>query len=288
MSEYAYLIPYPGADPILTSIYSITPNDKDKDYRCNGVVYGKTCYAPLCPVFSDHPHLRLRNPHRYHHIPGCPCDKSADALRVDHLDRAGTRTSPVNLLERFGKFQKLPKKRIPAHNSGSNAEETDAASHPLDTRPHRYGSRLPDTLSQAIVLWSALPVDAPYAGTTVGNLLIDSRNIHNYRANGIPAGRIAVVLCSMINKDKLAHITPNRASGEIILQDAYPGKEDTHGLLIAIKADYTAAKLIFGAKGNIIAIMAQWIPHPTIPNAYTSTDIIRRGNVCIFNREFFG
>ena len=287
MSITSNYIPYPGAEPIPTHINTVSDEDRAKDFRCDGKVLNKICNAPQCPQLGKFPRFRLRDPQRDHHIPGCPNDESADALRIDHLDQTGRHTTSRELLARLCHNPQTRTKTAPPRDTPMPYGAQDSGALTLDTRPHRYGSRPPDTLRQAIVLWSTLPVDAPYADTTVGDLLIDQRNIRDYRANGVPSGRIAVILCAKIGTKTLDRVVPARVSSEIVLRDAYAYRDKTQGLLISFKADAPARNAIFKAEDKIIAIMAQWMPHPTIPGAYTATDIIRKGNLCFFAYNFF-
>ena len=173
-------------------VHQLTEKDLDNEFQCCGRVEhdGEICCAPLRPSF----HLKyfyqasLANPHKK----GCPYYRKAKETPVNVLDQRAEKLKIKDLLKKIGKTRG----ETPGGPSGGpktplrkEEDDEDDLYKPVIPR-HKH----PRDIRQIVDLLKKLPLSARYADSTVGQLIVDERNIESYRLGEIPIGKPLVVI----------------------------------------------------------------------------------------------
>ena len=125
------------------------------------------------------------------HKPGCPYYCKAKETRVPVLDRRAKDKTSDDFLNKFTKEKKKgPKEPVPDPPDPEPGPEDDEEDIP---KPVVQRNRHPKDAEELVDLLTELPITAPYAETLVGNLIMDERNVEEYRSGELPARNLVCV-----------------------------------------------------------------------------------------------
>ena len=268
------------------NINDIGKEDRDVTYICSGKTNGKLCGIKMIPVFGETPYFRSAPDCR--HICDCPFDESETAVIKRHLDVTGSKTTIETLLSAFSKGEKQARKKQVSQGTGAKTAEKDAEKQEKEeSRRIIREARDPRNLKELCALLTKTDLDEPYAGIPVRDSIVDHRTVKAYREHGLSDEQMAVVLCGRISKDRLDKCFPGRAPQAIVLRDAFSFEDKAAPLLFELRTGSAVKQKIFAAPSDhIIAVFAQWHPHPTNPRTYFC-DQIQVGQVFAANKDFF-
>lgn len=270
----------------IVNINSIDKEDRNATYICCGMVRGKLCRAKMIPVFGETPYFRSAPDSK--HIYACPHDESKRAVIRRHLDVTGSKTTVEELLSDFDKGETQVRKKQASQGAGTKTSEKGEAKQAKE-EPMRIirEARNPRNLKELCELLVNTEPDELYANTPVRRIIVDRRTIKDYRADGLSDGQTAVVLCSRIKSESLDRYFPDRDPQELVLRDAFSFESQKKPMLFAFRTSLAVKNMIFSApKEHIIAIFAQWHPHPKNPCTYIC-DHVQPGHVFLAEKDFF-
>lgn len=280
----------PDGTKEMVKIEEINQTNRCDHFICGGKNphTGQLCEVEVTPVLrKDAPHFRGIMPH----IPGCPNDESEAATIIQHLDVTGRTTTIDALLTICGRGEHEGNKGEPRHRdtkpvSGGETEDVEDEVH---ARRILRKARNPKNLKELCALLVKSDLNALYANIPIGDIIVDHRNVHEYRQKGLRDGQMAVILCSRIKTKYIDKLVPeDRKYKGVILRDAYSYEDREYPLLLFIDGSNAVKSKIFGApKGNIIAIFGRWHPiSPDTPNVCVC-DHIYDGQVFVATKDFF-
>lgn len=269
-------------------IEEIVEANRYDDYICDGQNprTGQPCRAAVFPVMREGaPYFRVN----VRHICGCSNDESEAATIRRHLDVTGRTTTIADLMAACGRAEREGNERRLSHRDVEpvTGNETDHVDDDDNDRRIIREARNPKNLKEICALLIKSNLNDIYTQVPVGDLIVDHRNVNEYRQNGLRDGQMAVVLCSRIGRKRIDALVPERVNEDVIVGDAYAYEDRATPLLLFIDGSKAAYRKIFDSpKGNIIAIFAKWHSHPDAPNAYVC-DHINAGQVFVAARSFF-
>lgn len=246
------------------------------------------CEVEVTPVLRrDAPHFRAIKAH----IPGCLNDESEAATIIQHLDITGRTTTIEALLTICGRGEHEGNKGEPRHRDAKPASggETEDVEDEVHARRILRKARNPRNLKELCALLVKSDLNDLYTNVPIGDIIVDHRNVHEYRQKGLLDGQMAVILCSRIGIKYINKLVPtDRKNKGVILGDAYSYEDREDPLLLFIDGSKAVNSKIFGApRGNIIAIFGRWHPiSPDTPNVCVC-DHIYEGQVFVATKDFF-
>lgn len=280
----------PGGQTEKVRIEEITEENRHDNYICDGInASGQLCGAAVYPRISGNRPCFCVGVRYSRHICGCPNDETEAAQIIRHLDVTGRNTTIEDLMVSFGRVEgegdrmrRGPRVTGPAaRNAEGHAADT------VDDRRIEHEARNPRNVREFTALLIRSNLSDTYAGTSIGKLIVDHRNVDVYRQDGLYDGQTAVVLCKRLGPKYLDKLVPGRLHGDVIVGDAYAYEDQEPPLKLVIDGSAEANNKIFHApKRNIIAIFAKWHQHPTYPNTYTC-EHIHAGQVFAAPSNFF-
>lgn len=239
----------------------LTEEDLGNRFVCCGRVEhdGEICEAPM--LFSPIGRYFYPESRSEPHKPGCPYYRKSKQTRVSTLDMRAENVESDDLFARFGKIKKNNPEG-PENNprkSPTKPEEDDEDF----IKPVIQRRRHPRNTAEFIDLMSKLPINAPYAETHVGRLIVDERNVEEYRVSEIPFGNMVAVIGRKTNPYAYG-VTVE--SGQWLLADFWAtGNNINYPILLLLNVDKEARqKLIKYAKDAKvdkplkIGVLAKW------------------------------
>lgn len=259
--------------------------DYDNDFICAGITEeGILCGVPVSVVRAAErrkEHFRAYS-EAHPHIKGCPFCEKRKKITIEMLDRSGKGKTTQDVFARLNKEKmkrrKSPKggKIDPEEPSEINTEDED---YTENEREIRTKERLPQTLSEHVMLLQSLDTKDVYADSLVFDQILDERTIDAYRRMPIPVGKPFVITA---RKTLPYKYMKNLENNQWVLIDYWA--KDTYSPLVFVltvtpgakQKLYNLCQLDPAAKIHVYAIFKK---HPTLPFTYLS-ELVRAQMIC--------
>lgn len=160
---------------------------------------GKPCNAPMVPERRTTPyphiHFRQKNGEKVH-ILGCVHDERRKKVTVSHLNRRAINREPIDLWKamKTNKNNKGKKKNGGGSMGGPDGGGEEIGGAEPNQRPIQRKATLPKSPETLAEILLDLPIDAEFANTRVGALIVDHRTVDCFRCEGIPDDAYVLVL----------------------------------------------------------------------------------------------
>lgn len=244
---------------------------------------GQSCHAPMVPVHHQkpYPHISFRQKNGENvHILGCKYDERREKETITYPDYRACDRVPVDLWKAMEKNKKVKGKGKGrgGPTEGPNGGDEEPGGIEPSARPIQRRATLPKSPESLAEILMDLPIDAEFANTSVGDLIVDQRTVDRLRYEGIPDDAYVLVLT---NKLALANRTFVANKGEIVLVDCkYDASIEAapigciqfrlpvHGEAKTRMFDYLKLK----GDNTYIVIFSRWKRDPDNANTYIAID----------------
>ena len=242
---------------------------------------GQPCHAPMVAErHMNRVHFRQKNGEKVH-ILGCVHDERRKKETITHLDRRAYGHEPIDVW----KAMKTEKKRRAPQNGGDDTGggSIGGVDVPGGSEPNPRLIQRRETLPKSPVMLAEvlleLSIDADFANTRVGDLIVDHRTINDFRRDGIPDGAFVLVLAKRLAVSNRTFVAPK---DEFVLVDCmYDASKE------AIPYNYMQFRLnltgdardsmfkYLKLKGHntFIVIFSRWKKDPDNMNTYIARDV---------------
>lgn len=286
MTETAIHVLKDGSEEEI-KIEKVTDEIAHDTYLCNGC--GGNCRVKMYPVRNGRePHFHTKR--NQHHKLGCLNDHSIAAQIVHNLDRTGRTTSMEDLFDRFSRVRTEAENdeqgRRMVRERGNNERDDQEVD---DDRPILREPRDPRSLRELCALFTKSDLDCIYAGLRIGDNYIDRRNIGEVRSNGIPEGKLAIVLLAKISKARIDSFGLEVPVGAIVLGDAYYYEDRAKQLICIVPcaSERVREGILRSTTGSIIAVFTRWRKYSSDKDGIYICDPINEGQFFCAEENFY-
>ena len=160
---------------------------------------GQYCRAPMVSeCHTNQIRFRQKNGEKVH-ILGCIYDERRKKETVTHLDRRALNRKPEDLWKAMEKNKKNKGKGKgrggPLQGPEDGEEHGGAEPNPRPIQRRETLPKSPELLAEVLM---DLPIDAEFANTRVGNLIVDQRTVERFRREGISEDAYVLVLAKRL------------------------------------------------------------------------------------------
>lgn len=240
---------------------------------------GQYCHAPMVSECRmNQIHFRLKNGEKVH-ILGCIYDERRKKETATHLDRRALNRKPVDLWDamKTNKNKKGKKKGGGPIEGPDDGGENVGGTEP-EQRPIQRRETLPKSPETLVGILLDLPIDAEFANTRVGNIIVDQRTVDRFRREAIPEDAYVLVLAKRLATSNRTFVADKY---EIVLVDCmYDAAKEAkpHDCiqfrlnLFGEARDNMFKYLKLKGDNTYIVIFSRWKRDPDNENTYFAID----------------